>query len=266
MADFLMTALRDRYLDLLEAALIGTLYDDPSIAWWTDGSYRPELREKGNDIPRSAQTMIGHARMRNLRQACETAILDNVPGDFLEAGVWRGGACIFMRGILEAYGDTERRVFVADSFRGLPSPSPELYPADVGDSQQVAEIYQRAHALKELAVSRQLVADNFRRYGFLDERVVFLEGWFKDTLPQAPIDRLAVLRLDGDMYESTIQIFESCYYKVSRGGAVIVDDYGAFPSCARATTDFRTQHGITSPIQPIDDTGVWWQVDHEPIN
>ena len=98
-----------------------------------------------------------------------------------------------------------------------------------------------------LVVSCDEVADNFRQYGLLDKRVVLLEGRFKGTLPQAPVDRLAVQRLDGDMYDSTIKIFDSCYHKLSRGDAVIVDDYRDHPNCRRPTTDFRTQHGITSP-------------------
>jgi len=126
--------------------------------------------------------MIGRARMRNLRQVCETAILDDVPGDFLEAGVWRGGACIFMRGILEAYGDTDRRVFVADSFRGLPPPCRD-FPADSDDTH-----HDTHQTFSVLAVSRDQIANNFRRYGLLDERVVFLEGWFKDTLSLAAVD------------------------------------------------------------------------------
>ena len=118
--------------------------------------------------------------------------------------------------------------------------------------------------LLNLQVSRADVEDNFRRFGLLDERVVFLEGWFKDTLPDAPIDRLAVLRLDGDMYESTIEALDALYHKVSYGGFVIVDDY-FLPPCAKAVNDFRERYGITSPILPIDGWGTYWRVDHEPI-
>ena len=94
--------------------------------------------------------------------------------------------------------------------------------------------------------------DNFRRYGLLDEQVRFLQGWFRDTLPVAPIERLAVLRLDGDLYESTIQALESLYDKLSAGGYVIVDDYGNVAACRQAVHDFRAQRGINDPIQPID--------------
>ena len=82
------------------------------------------------------------------------------------------------------------------------------------------------HQFPQLAVPLERVQDNFRRYGLLDEQVRFLKGWFRDTLPTAPIERLAVLRLDGDLYESTIQALDGLYDKLSAGGFVIVDDYG----------------------------------------
>jgi O-methyltransferase/8-demethyl-8-(2,3-dimethoxy-alpha-L-rhamnosyl)tetracenomycin-C 4'-O-methyltransferase len=156
-----------------------------------------------------------------------------------------------MRGILAAYADTQRRVFVADSFSGFPSPSPAIYAADAGDP---------LHTYNELAISRKEVEENFRRYDLLDEQVVFLEGWFKDTLPVAPIQQLAILRLDGDMYESTIQALDALYHKVSHGGFVIVDDYH-LASCAQAVDEFRARAGITSPLIPIDGWAVWWRVD-----
>jgi O-methyltransferase len=246
---------RNKYLNLLEASLTGTLHGDPPIDSWSGGLYDSTKRFLGSDWPGLAQTMIGTARMRNLRQLCETAIINEIPGDFIETGVWRGGACIYMRGILDAHGDAHRRIFVADSFQGLPPPDPEIYTADAGDIH---------HTFGQLAVSRQEVEENFRRYGLLDQRVIFVEGWFRDTLPSAPIDKLAVLRLDGDMYESTIQALEALYHKMSRGGFVIVDDYVLEP-CAQAVNEFRERYGITSPLLPIDGIGAWWLVDHEPV-
>jgi O-methyltransferase len=244
-----------RYLNLLEASLTGMLFEDTPCDYWSGGEFDPNTRLLGRDWPSLSLTMIGGVRMRNLRYACETVVLDGVDGDFIETGVWRGGACILMRGILEAYGDATRRVFVADSFAGLPPPDVENFPADAGD---------RHHTHTQLQVSRADVEDNFRRFGLLDERVVFLEGWFKDTLPDAPIDQLAVLRLDGDMYESTIEALDALYHKVSFGGFLIVDDY-FLPACAKAVDDFRERYGITSPILPIDYWGSYWRVDHKPI-
>jgi O-methyltransferase len=207
-------------------------------------------RVEGRDLPLEAETMIGLLRLDNLG-ACIKDVLDhNVPGDLLEAGVWRGGAAIFMRAALRAYGAADRQVWVADSFRGLPPPEPERFPADAKD---------RLSSRPQLAVSLEEVKANFQRYGMLDEHVRFLQGWFQDTLSDAPVDRLAVLRIDGDMYQSTMEVLQSLYAKVSAGGYVIVDDYGAMTSCRAAVDDFRSQNGIDEELVTIDWTGVYWQ-------
>jgi len=167
--------IRNRYLNIMEAALTGTLYGDPPTDAWKAqaGDFSARERELGRDWRSLAQTMIGTARMRNLRHICETMIMDDIDGDFIETGVWRGGACIFMKAIIEAYGERGRRVFVADSFQGLPPPNAAEYPADTGSL---------FHSWSNLAISRQAVEDNFRRYGLLDDRVVFLEGWFNKAV------------------------------------------------------------------------------------
>jgi O-methyltransferase len=210
----------------------------------------PAKRSEGKDWPAQAETMIGTQRLNQL-QACVTQVLkDDVPGDLIECGVWRGGATIFMRGILKAYADAARRVWVADSFAGLPPPKPGVYAADAGDVH---------YTYSQLAVSQEQVQANFARYGLLDDRVRFLKGWFKDTLHVAPIERLSVLRADGDMYESTVQIFDALYAKLSPGGYCIVDDYGAVPACKQATDEFRAKHNIREEIHTIDWTGVYWR-------
>lgn len=214
--------------------------------------YHPgdEVAEVGSlTQPPAAETMVGRKRLDNIQACVDDVLARGVPGDLLEAGVWRGGAVIFMRALLEARRDRHRLVWAADSFRGLPKPS-GAYQADAGDDHWRAT---------ELAVSLPEVQANFRRYGLLDDRVRFLEGWFKDTLPTAPVDRLAVLRLDGDMYESTMDVLTHLYPKVSPGGYLIVDDYGAIEQCRTAVHDYRDENGITEPIQPVDWTGVYWR-------
>ena len=211
-----------------------------------------EQREGGDYWPVSAETMLGRERLDNVQECVTTVLQDGVPGDLIETGVWRGGTTILMRAVLEAYGDTERCVWVADSFQGLPEPNAALYPADAGDTH---------HTWSQLAVSVDAVKENFARYGLLDARVRFLPGWFKDSLPDAPIERLAVLRVDGDMYESTIDPLRYLYPRVSPGGFVIVDDYAnpKLTGCKQAVDDYRSEHGITDEIIQIDWTGVFWR-------
>ena len=213
------------------------------------GEFDAAGREEGRDWPADAETMIGLKRLANVRECVERTMADGVPGDLVETGVWRGGASIYMRGILKAHGVTDRIVWLADSFAGLPAPDGR-YAADHGD---------QLHTRDELAVTADDVRDNFRRYDLLDDQVRFLVGWFKDTLPAAPIEKVAVLRLDGDMYGSTMDALNALYGKVSGGGYVIVDDYGAIGACAQAIEDFRTEHGIDEPLNRIDWTGVYWR-------
>jgi hypothetical protein len=201
------------------------------------------------DFPARAHTMIGLNGLENLQHCIETVLRENVPGDFIETGVWRGGACVFMRAMLAAYGDTSRVVWVADSFAGLPPPDTARYPADRGD---------RHHRETVLSVSRGGVENNFQSYGLLDRQVQFLEGWFKDTLPNGPINRLAIMRLDGDMYESTMQALEALYDKLSVGGFVIIDDYMLKP-CAHAVHEFRERRKIEDMILPFDDFRAYWR-------
>jgi len=240
---------RRRYLDLMQRCLLGLIYEDPAQDPWTGGKFDLNNRLLGRDWPLRAHSMVGKARMENLRGAIEYVLKENVPGDFIETGVWRGGACILMRAVLAAYGVTDRTVWCADSFEGLPAPNATLYPADAGDEH---------HTFAPLAVSLDEVKANFAHYGLLDDRVRFLKGWFKDTLPGAPIDRLAILRLDGDMYESTLDGLSALYAKVSPGGVVIVDDYGAVAACKQAVSDFRQAQQIAEPIRDIDGIGAFW--------
>lgn len=246
------------YLDLLESVLLDTIYASDvseSQHWNQDRAGQTATDreiEEGQYWPARAHTMIGRRRLRNFRTAIETVIKERVPGDILEAGVWRGGASIYARGVLKALHVTDRKVYVADSFEGLPKPDPR-YPADDGDQHWDIDF---------LRVSLEEVKQNFSAYDLLDEQVIFLEGFFEDTLPNAPISAVSVLRLDGDMYSSTIQILESLYEKVSPGGFVLIDDYNALANCRAAVDDFRSAHGIGETMETVDWTGVYWRVSH----
>jgi O-methyltransferase len=207
-------------------------------------------REFGLDWPENAETMVGLRRLDNVEECVVDVLRRGVPGDVLEAGVWRGGTTILMRAVLAAYDDDRRRVWVADSFRGLPEPNVDVYPADAGLDYA---------GRSELSVGVRQVRANFARYGLLDDRVEFLPGWFRDTLPNAPVERLAVMRLDGDLYESTMDALEALYPKLSVGGSCLIDDYGALEACRRAVDDYRSAHGVTEEILPVDWTGAYWQ-------
>lgn len=237
-----MNEINERYLDIIKKSLTNYFYHSPVSNnfnyEWLSGRY-----------PRGiAQTMIGIWRLDNIRDCVETCLNENIPGDLVETGVWRGGATIYMKAILEA-NNSNRCVYVCDSFEGLPKPEMKQ---DSGDKH---------YKFKDLAIPISVVKDNFRKYNLLDERVIFLKGWFKDTLHK--IDGpIAVLRLDGDMYASTLDSLVNLYPKLSPGGFLILDDYADIPGVFNAVNDYRNSNGITCKIIKITGENhghVYWR-------
>lgn len=196
-----------------------------------------------------SHSMIGRARLDSLHACLEIIFKENIPGDFIETGVWRGGVPIFIKGFLAAHGIADRKIWLADSFEGLPKPE-RVHEVDLDYSKQ---------AFPSLAVSLEEVRSLFERYHLYDENVMFLKGWFKDTLPNTSIERLALLRLDGDLYESTMDALVNLYDKVSDGGFVIVDDYHSFPGCKDAVDEFRGRFGIQDELIKVDYAAVFWR-------
>ena len=246
----------DLYFDLLKRSLTGTLREaepdvenESQLIFWRDF--------KQHYIKGSAVSMLPMARLDNLQSCIASVVSDNVPGDFIETGVWRGGATIFMRAMLKALGITDRTVWVANSFEGLPEPDAEKFPteAEFHHGPVAKDVYNH------LAAGLEEVQANFRVYKMLDDRVKFLKGWFKDTLPAAPIKSLAVMRLDGDYYESTMDSLVNLYDKLSIGGYAIIDDYGedSWTYCEKAVNDYRRDHGVIEPMIRVDKSCYYWR-------
>jgi len=234
------------YLELLKKILVNSIYEDVSIHPGHDGStHYNHLRATGDDWPRQAHTMIGRKRLDNLHYCLRTITSDMIPGHIIETGVFRGGTCIFVAGFLKQL-ESDRLVYVADSFAGFPGGREE----DKGDQCLTQNHY--------FSVSRKQVEDNFKKYDLLTPNVVFLEGWFSDTLPTLN-GPFAILRLDGDMYSSTMDALVNLYPKLNSGGFCIVDDYKSHPSCKRAVDEYRSANGITGPIIEIDNQGIFWR-------
>lgn len=264
--------LRDLYLDLLKNALAGREYSSevlvpPQPRRLPGRAARKALSKLGlrlakvrHDhaaqgdwpfIPPNAFTMSGLKRLDNLQACVERTLRDGIPGHFIEAGVWRGGCCILMKAILAVNGVSNREVWVADSFAGFPPENAAQHPLD-------KQILSQPGGWN-LAVSVEEIRSNFARFHLLDDRVRFLEGWFEQTLSSLDNVSWAVIRLDGDLYSSTMASLTSLYPRLNPGGFLIIDDYGAFEACRTAVEEYREAHQIRDPIQRIDWTGVYWR-------
>lgn len=257
-----------------------------------------DKRVTGEDGPTAAHTMIGLKRLNNIQACLEEVLAKNIPGDVIETGVLGGGATIFMRAVLKAHHDTTRRVFVCDSFVAQPtSPPPAAIQwalkgaASIphkGWQRELFQVLQKVNPAKSLPDTKEPsddlvdyvmqilrngdkmavpvrntsldgVRSNFARYGLLDDQVVFVQGYFADTLPTVPTEALSLLRLDGDLFDSTMDALTHLYPKLSPGGFCIVDDFSSFTDCRKAVEAYREQHGITAPLEPVDHHAVFWR-------
>lgn len=216
----------------------------------------PENRINGYDWPANAKTMVGLNRLSNVEFCLNNVITNSIEGDFVETGVWRGGVIILMAALLELNGVSDKNIWAFDSFEGMPIPNPQAYPMDAKS---------RLHKQRILKASMEDVINNFKAYDIGTERVHFVKGWFKDTIPlyKNEISKISLLRLDADYYESTILALEHLYPKVSVGGYVIIDDFNAFQYCKAAVLDYRKRFNITEPILEIDKEAVYWKKVNE---
>ncbi|MEA2389987.1 MAG: O-methyltransferase [Solirubrobacteraceae bacterium] len=252
-------ALRESYLELLKVCLCDLQGSSTvSVGRTQEGSVMSrelrndqlKLRSAGMDWPLQGLTMVGLGRLDDLQRCVEAVLDDEVPGDLIEAGCWRGGASILMRATLDSHGADDRLLWVADSFRGFPQAT-----ALDGDHDDLG-------AFDFLAVPLDEVRANFARLG-CEQNVRFVPGLFEDTLPELGDRRWAIVRLDGDTYDATWVGLASLYPGLSVGGHVIVDDYGALDECREAVDDFRAAHGVTERLEQVDWTCVRWRRESE---
>lgn len=239
---------RRLYLDLVKRAVNQYLYlgNDESLAEYSPDSDRRYENFQWK-VPRDCQphSILPHAELDLLEKLLVRVHDDGVAGDFMEAGVWRGGAIVLMRAVVEAYA-MDRMVIAADSFAGIP------YSTGIKDDPVDKWTDRWAASIEE-------VRQTLWRYGLLNDRVSFISGDFKESLPSAAIPPLAVVRLDADAYESTKIALETLYPALSPGGAIIIDDWH-LPGCFTAVAEYRIRESITSPLVEAG-INVYWIKD-----
>lgn len=259
-----MTALRERakrVRTLHSAYKLATSCRGVSAAEWT------RLRRTRGIFRVLPNTMLSARRLLNAYDCMETVERERLDGAVAECGVWAGGAIGLMASVSKWHGNGDRVFHLFDSFEGLPQPSehdtevvgafrdqhPELAPDDGSDPDALVAIGACASPLEQV---RELFNDVLE----IDPRqVVIHRGWFQDTVAPAAavIGPLAILRIDGDWYESTKVCLEGLYDNVVDGGFVIIDDYGTFTGCRKAVNEFFESRGVEPALVDIDGEGVY---------
>jgi len=203
-----------------------------------------EMFRRLNGLDWNGYTMVGFRRLDNLEYCINQIIKDNIEGAIVEAGVWRGGACIFANGVLQEYKDP-RNIYVCDAFSGL-------FPKPIYECDEWTE----KHDFSPLSVSLKDVQKNFRKFNLETPNVIFKEGWFSDTLPSIT-EPVAILRIDGDTYQSTLDtlLLEP---QVPVGGFLIMDDW-AIETSRKAFLDYFKGKVTESDVIPVDSLSVYWR-------
>ena len=212
---------------------------------------------KGGPFPYCRLTMCPACLTTTKQLLLHHVLAHNISGDWFEAGTWRGGQSIMAAAVFLVHNAlAHRKILVADSFCGLPPP---VHLEDVLDA-----VNQGLHAEKEHQVAVAVVEKNFQSIlgaNVTQQSVVFIPGFFNDSLPvfvsKSPRTQLSFLRLDGDMYQSTMDVLENMYFLVVVGGVVLVDDYN-LDACRAAVTLFREKYRITEYMVDIIGGGVYW--------
>lgn len=187
-------------------------------------------------------TMSSNARLRGLYRGVRHVVTNEIPGDVVECGAARGGSAALMGLTLNRL-HARRRLWVFDTFEGLPPPT--LDDPDF----EIAKLYTG-----ECRGELDEVAGLFERLGILSN-TRFVKGLFQKTLPACAVEKIAVLHVDGDWYDSVRVCLAQLYERVSPGGIIQIDDYGHWAGARKAVDEFMHQRAIDVPLERLDYTG-----------
>jgi len=238
---------------------INDMHLNPNIElepyYWAFKPYTSDIQELSylmkykKFIHKKTYSMGAQNEINQTHQLMKLIHKNNVVGDIIEAGVWRGGMAMWIKANLNYYG-LNKKLFLFDTFSYFP-------PAAFGKDKQIDPIIR---VLYENPPTLQEVKDNFKKFGLLDNKIKFIQGEISSNMPLIDIDKIALLRLDLDYYEPTLTMLEKYYWNVSKGGYVVIDDYNNhYLECKNAVDDFRTKYNIENPI--VQSNGaVYWVV------
>ena len=202
-------------------------------------------------------SMTSPERLVSLSRAVEYVVKQGIGGDIVDCGVWRGGSMLLAARKLVRLGDTSRELYLFDTFEGMSEPGKEDVSAtDQKTAQELlAASDKTAGANVWCYASLEDVKNNMSRSNYPAEKIHFVQGKVEDTLPEPSIEKIALLRLDTDWYESTRVELETLYDKLVPGGILIIDDYGHWSGARQAVDEFIARRNLPLFLQRIDYTG-----------
>jgi len=222
------------------------------------GLLPPDLDQAAVETIRRVRpyTMTSPERLFALIQATRYVTAAGIPGDVVECGVWRGGSVMAAALTLLNAGDASRNLYLFDTFEGMSAPTDRDIAIDGSPASSLLDLGRRLDPDSAWCYATQdEVALAMRSTGYDPQRVHFVKGKVEETLPSQAPDRISLLRLDTDWYESTRHELEHLFPRLSRGGVLIIDDYGHWAGCREAVDDYLRTHRVKLLLSRIDYTG-----------
>jgi O-methyltransferase len=193
-------------------------------------------------------------RLAAVVQAVRYVCRHRIPGDFVECGVWRGGSSMAAALALKAFGDTSRTLYLYDTFEGMSEPTDKDKLADGTSASTILADHEKGTGYWCYASLEDVIA-NVRTTGYPEDKVVFVKGRVEDTIPARIPEKLAILRLDTDWYESTAHELLHLYPRLTRHGVLIIDDYGHWQGARQAVDEYVAKLSAPLFLQRTDYTG-----------
>jgi O-methyltransferase len=198
-------------------------------------------------------TMTSMERVRALIEAVEYLVKNDIPGDFVECGVWRGGSVMAVLETLRRLCRTDRHVWLFDTFSGMTDPDTD----DTSVFGEIASEIQDDHKQKGEKWCFASLADvqaNVKSTEYPEQLLTFAVGPVEETLRRSVPDKIALLRLDTDWYASTKLELHALYPKLASKGVLIIDDYGHWRGAKKAVDEFFQAEEYHPLLQRVDYT------------
>jgi O-methyltransferase len=200
-------------------------------------------------------TMTGLERSYALYLSVRYVVEAGIEGDLVECGVWRGGSCMLMALTLQSLGATDRRIYLYDTFAGLTRPTDKDVNWDNETAIDSWRQQERADRNDWCYAPLEEVQRNLHSTGYPQDKLHYVRGPVEETVPGTSPDRIALLRLDTDWYESTHHLLQHFYPRLAALGVLLIDDYGHWQGAREAVDTYLAQNGLPLLLNRVDYTG-----------
>jgi len=201
-------------------------------------------------------TMTSPERIFSLVEATKYVVENNIPGDIVECGVWRGGSIMAVLKVLQQLKSSDRHIYLYDTFEGMSEPTADDVAIDGNTAKQLLQQNKKTEQDLVWAYSAiEVVENNIKPLGYDPSRIHFVKGKVEDTIPGTIPEKISLLRLDTDWYESTKHELEHLFPRLSKGGILILDDYGHWQGAKKAADEYFSNNNINIFLSRVDYTG-----------